>query len=195
MNKKLIILTLALALVLGVAVGGTLAWLTAKTDPVVNTFTVGNIILELKETVSVYKMVPGTDMKKDPTVVVREGSEACYVYVKVEKTIGTVTVGATTYTFDDFLTVAMAEGWEPLPDHSDIYYFASVIQQNDEIQRLPVLKDNKVTTKSTVTKEMLSAITTENGAKLTFTAYAVQREAGDNAVTAWNQTFGAQSGQ
>lgn len=38
-----LVLVLALALIVGVAGGATFAWLTAKTDPVVNTFTYGDI--------------------------------------------------------------------------------------------------------------------------------------------------------
>ena len=49
-NPRLALLTTAITLILCSIIGGTLAWLVADTDPVVNTFTVGNIILELKET-------------------------------------------------------------------------------------------------------------------------------------------------
>ena len=39
MKKKTVALLLSLVLVFGVVAGGTLAWLTQKTDSVVNTFT------------------------------------------------------------------------------------------------------------------------------------------------------------
>ena len=62
--------TLALVLVVAVAsVGGTIAWLTATTDPVVNTFTYGNINIELTETKPTNrqaKIIPGVDIDKDP---------------------------------------------------------------------------------------------------------------------------------
>ncbi|MBQ8648189.1 MAG: hypothetical protein IJ484_08615, partial [Oscillospiraceae bacterium] len=56
MNKErrhgleLAALLLALVLMIGCAIGGTLAWLIADTGPVTNTFTYGNIDLTLDET-------------------------------------------------------------------------------------------------------------------------------------------------
>ena len=49
MKKKAWLSALAVVLVLCCAVGGTLAWLTQKTDAVVNTFTVGDINITLTE--------------------------------------------------------------------------------------------------------------------------------------------------
>ena len=69
---------LALVLVIGCVAGGTVAWLVAKTDPVVNTFTYGNINIALAETTGEdYKIIPGKDISKDPKVTVKGGSEAC----------------------------------------------------------------------------------------------------------------------
>ena len=60
MKKKIFVPVVAAALALCCAIGGTLAWLTDKTDPVVNTFTVGNVDITLAETTGQeYKMVPG----------------------------------------------------------------------------------------------------------------------------------------
>ena len=75
-NKALLVL-LALVLVIGCTVGGTLAWLTAKTETVTNTFTVGDIgTLTLEEATGTviedgkksYTIVPGMDIAKDPKV-------------------------------------------------------------------------------------------------------------------------------
>ena len=57
--KKSIALVLALVLVVGGVVGGTIAWLTDETEEIKNTFTVGNIDIELAETTTNYKMIPG----------------------------------------------------------------------------------------------------------------------------------------
>lgn len=84
LNMKPLALLLALALVVGGVVGGTIAWLTAETGPVVNTFTVGDIEIKLEETAGqTYKVVPGATDKKDPKISVKEGSEPCYVYAFV----------------------------------------------------------------------------------------------------------------
>ena len=47
--KKVAATTAALSLTAAVAVGGTLAWLTAKTDTIENTFTIGNVGIKLQE--------------------------------------------------------------------------------------------------------------------------------------------------
>ncbi len=77
--------TLALVLVVAVAsVGGTIAWLTATTETVTNTFTTSDISIELAETTGdSYKIVPGATVNKDPKATVKSGSEKCYLYVKI----------------------------------------------------------------------------------------------------------------
>lgn len=82
---KLLALLVVMALLIGGAVGGTLAWLIDKTDTVVNTFTAGDINITLTEpnykpTVDgKAKALPGDKLAKDPTVTVEAGSEDCYV--------------------------------------------------------------------------------------------------------------------
>ena len=80
---KLLALLVVMALLIGGAVGGTLAWLIDKTDPVVNTFTAGDINITLDEpnfdSTTAYKILPGDTILKDPTVTVEAGSEDCYV--------------------------------------------------------------------------------------------------------------------
>ena len=49
MKKKATIAVTALLLVLCFAIGGTLAWLKDETKPVVNTFTYGDINIDLSE--------------------------------------------------------------------------------------------------------------------------------------------------
>ena len=112
MKKKAWLSALAVVLVLCCAVGGTLAWLTQKTDAVVNTFTVGDINITLTETEREYKMVPGNTIDKDPIVTVQAGSEACWLFMKVEKSA----------TFDTFVTCAMATGWTALAGPEGVYY-------------------------------------------------------------------------
>ena len=80
--KKKVLSIVAVVLVLCCAIGGTLAWLTDRTNPVVNTFTVGDINIELKESENLnLKMVPGNTIAKDPKVTVKADSEACYLFV------------------------------------------------------------------------------------------------------------------
>ena len=66
-SSRAFIALLALVLVIGCVAGGTVAWLVAKTEPVVNTFTYGNIDIALAEnTGNDYKIIPGKDIPKAP---------------------------------------------------------------------------------------------------------------------------------
>lgn len=171
MKKKIFIPIIALALVCCCVIGGTIAWLTDVTDPVTNTFTVGNIDIELDETTgNDYKMVPGITIEKDPTVTVKANSEDCYLFVKVEKSAN----------FDTFMTFETADGWTVLSEGSNVYY--REVKNNAADQSFSVLKEDQVAVKDTVTKEMMDEITV--APTLTFTAYAVQMQNGEGTFTA-----------
>lgn len=170
--KKKVLSIVAVVLVLCCAIGGTLAWLTAKTDPVVNTFTVGDINIELAETTTDYKMVPGNTIAKDPKVTVKDGSEACWLFVKVEKSTN----------FDQYLSYEMAVGWTALPGVEGVYY--REVSATTADTDFAVLKDNQVKVLDTVTKTMLEAAKTD-APTLTFTAYAVQKDNVTSVTDAW----------
>ena len=161
MKKKIAISIVAVALVLCCAIGGTLAWLTDKTGPVVNTFTVGDINIDLAETTSDYKMVPGNTIAKDPKVTVKANSEACYLFVKVTKSGN----------FDQFLTYEMADGWTQYEGTTDVWY--REVAASNANQEFEVLKNNAVTVKGTVTKGMMTS-SDFTKPTLTFKAAAVQ---------------------
>ena len=166
---------LSAALIVCATVAGTLAWLTDTTAPVVNTFTVGDINIELKETTGeTYKMVPGIELVKDPTVTVKAGSEACWLFVKVDKSVN----------FDGFMTFEMADGWIALSGHAGVYY--RNVDATNADTGFDVLKDKKVTVRDTVTKTDLEGAKT-NAPTLTFTAYAVQKDGINDATTAWGK--------
>ena len=181
-----LVLVLALALIVGVAGGATFAWLTAKTDPVVNTFTYGDINLTLAEnTGSDYKIIPGVAIKKDPLVTVLAKSEACWLFVKVEEE----NWPALTYV-DGENTVRkvnydIADGWTKgdgtnIP--ANVYY--REVDAKDAAQEFPVLKDNKITVSDTLTKIEINEKLTGTP-KLSITAYAIQKDGMDTAANAW----------
>ena len=189
-HKKSLTLVLALALscvllVCGV-VGGTLAWLTADTDPVVNTFTTSDINITLTETTTDFKMIPGWTIDKDPIVTVEAGSEDCYVFLKVEESGGNVTVDDKTCSFEDFIDYEIdSNNWTPLGDSYPGIYYCKYENRNDVDINIKVLaggttsdgyswEPNQVLTLPTVTKDMMNAINADNQPKLTFTAYASQ---------------------
>lgn len=168
-SSRAFIALLALVLVIGCVAGGTVAWLVATTDTVTNTFTYGNINIDLTETTGTnYKVIPGTTIKKDPTVTVKNGSEACYLFVKVEK------VGMFTG-----MSYEIADGWTALEGENGVYYrqVGSVTADAS----FEVIKGNKITVSSDLTKEN---IPTANPT-LKITAYAVQQENIADAATAW----------
>lgn len=163
MKKKTSALFAALVLVLVGTIGGTMAWLTAESGEVVNTFTTSGIDITLAETTGKnYKMVPGYTINKNPTVTVKAGSEKCYLFVKLEKSAN----------FSDFLTYGMADGWGTLPDVSDVYY--RVVDASSADQSFGVLKNDQVVVSGDVTKEMMDSLGKGTYPTLTVTAYASQ---------------------
>lgn len=98
MKKKLMAVALATIIAVMAVAGASLAWLTDSSEKVENTFTVGNITIELKETTSDYKVVPGGTDAKNPSVTVKEKSEKCYVYVLIDNQL--VIDGVTVATLD-----------------------------------------------------------------------------------------------
>lgn len=174
--KKKTIAILSVVLCLCIAVGGTIAWLTDQTDPVENTFTVGDINIDLSESNNLdLKMVPGKKLTKDPEVTVEADSEACWLFVKAEKSTN----------FDTFMTYAVADGWTALTGETGVYYREVAASATDQV--FGVIKDDKVTVKEDVTKAQLEALTADTYPTLTFTAYAVQKEGITSAADAWDK--------
>ena len=180
-SSRTFIAMLALVLVIGCAVGGTVAWLVSSTDPVVNTFTYGDINITLEETTGTsYKIIPGVDIEKDPKVTVKGGSEACYLFVKVEEE------NWPTFTKSDGtrkVKYGIADGWTALTGETGVYYREVGAVTADTF--FDVLAGNVVTVSENLTKTEVSGITTQP--KLTFTAYAVQKDGIADADTAWTK--------
>lgn len=90
--KQILLLMMCAVLLVGATIAGTMAYLTSTKD-VKNTFTVGQVGIELHEkgekprndgTVGLdLHLIPGKAVDKDPTVTVLKGSENCYVRMKV----------------------------------------------------------------------------------------------------------------
>lgn len=189
MKKKSFIMALALVLVFAVAVGGVVAWLTAETTPVKNTFTVGDINITLTETTgNNYQVIPGDTQAKDPKVTVQADSEACYLFVKIDETNNTMTVNGKDVKIVDY---AIATGWtqgketDGIP--TNVYWReVSAVTADTGYYVFSGGTDNHgtVTINDNVTKNQ---ITTANQPTLTFTAYAVQKDNIADAATAWSK--------
>ena len=183
-STKVFLSLLALVLVVGCAVGGTIAWLTATTEPVVNTFTYGKIKIELTETTGTeYKIIPGVNMSMDPKVTVKADSEACWLFVKVAEKGTFVT---------DKVTYSIANGWMPLDatNHPGVYYRevdAVTADTNFNVLTGDATYPNGVVTVSeNLTKAEVNSVAATQPT-LTFTAYAVQKDGINTAADAWAQ--------
>ena len=191
--KKILIAILATVLACVCAVGTTLAYLMDKTAPVKNTFTFGDINITLTETKGTeitdgrsFKVIPGDTIAKDPVVTVQAGSEACYLFIKVEETnnqIGTKKV--VNYTVDTTNTK-----WKALDGNPGVYYIEidSLTATDTPYQVLVGSTDNEkgeVLINSDLTKADLATLAT-NVPTLTFTAYAVQKANVADVAAAWD---------
>ncbi len=183
---KIAALIAAIVLVIGCTAGGTVAWLVSKPAAITNVFTVGNINATLTETAKEFKIVPGVNITKDPVATVTANSEDCYLFVKLtEKNWPAFTeTGSSTRK----VKYEIAQGWTELESEHGVYY--CVVTKNDKAdQNFPVLKDNKVTVSSTLTKEeandMDLAIKKTGAPKLTVAVYAVQKEGMGSVDKAW----------
>ena len=116
------------ALVAALAVGGTMAWFTA-TDSATNTFTVGNVTIDVPEPSwnpdTTTQVVPEDTYAKDPYVTLEAGSADSYAFIVVETPQVTLTDGTasggktTTGNFaeigegedDAFVANKLGDGW------------------------------------------------------------------------------------
>ena len=194
--------TLALVLVVAVAsVGGTIAWLTDKTDPVTNTFTVGDINITLTETFNTdtnndgtndawqAKLIPGTTYDKDPVVTVKAHSEKCYLFVKFEEINNPSN-------YLEYSSNLKESEWTQLDQDTNKNVWYKVVESSTNDQSWNLLAGNQVTVKDTIVKSGTTGITApvmptnENAPQLKYTAYAIQFENMTDAADAWSKVSG-----
>jgi len=190
MKKRSTALLLACVLILGVAIGGTVAWIVDTTDEVRNVFTIGDINIELWEhqanadgtfkgavvregETNTYYFMPGDTLKKDPTVTVLDGSEACYIFVKVIETNNTFGADPVkdvlTYTVDTSV-------WTPYTVEGVYYKVQPAIAKGAEDVNLNVLTDKQVTVNTAITKDLVQTMQTTAIPALSFKAAAIQSD-------------------
>ena len=190
MKKRTLALILALVLVFGAAVGGTIAYLTDTTGPVENTFTVGDIgDLTLTETTgTTYNVIPGVDLDKNPTVAYASDANndvAVYVFVKVTAPDWTVAEDNKTYTkstvsADPALSFTIDDSWTYLTkDGNDYIYYASVDAATDF--SASVISGDSIAVSADITDGEIESLT----GTLTFAAYAIQQDGFTTVNAAW----------
>lgn len=200
-RNKIMLLALCMVALIAVSVLGTMAYLTS-TDTVTNTFTVGKVAITLDEAkvndagvavtpaervkANSYKLMPGHSYTKDPTVHVTDGSENCYIFVKVENGISAFEA-ANEESTDGYKTIAtqiITNGWTKLADN--VYYRSYTNGENAQ-KSFTVFSNFKIADNANnaeATKTSWNAVTAEN-TKITVTAYAIQADGFANADAAW----------
>lgn len=200
-KKRAIAIVLAAVLLIGAVVGGTIAWLTDTTKIVTNTFTIGDINIDLKETSAVddsgnlkqeySSFVPGDKLLKDPTITVDANSEACYLFVKVTDTNNTYN------TSDKYIkwTVRTGSGeWTPVDGHDGYWY--REVEEKDTDQTFYVLTgegtnaNGQVEVNGDITKAEAEAIRTSNKPQIIVKAAAVQKDNIDTVEAAFAKLSG-----
>ena len=190
-NKKFIAILsvfvmLALTMVVGCAVDGTVAWLVSESESSVSTFTLGDINIKLTEAESEsqpLKIIPGVEIRRSLKVTVEPNSEACWLFVKVEETNWPdfkktdETTGKVSY------SVNVPNDWKALEGNPGVYYREV---SAEDAQRGDAYDVNcNVTVSQMLTKAEVNSIAAGTQPRLSFTAYAVQRLGIDDAAAAW----------
>ena len=202
-TKKILALALVAVMLVCTTVAATVAYLTANTGYVNNTFTVGSVAIELDEALvdiygekylkvennaevettkgsedrvkgNDYKLIPGHTYIKDPTVYVNGGSEPCYVFVKVAVSSNVNGV------LDNF---AINSDWIELASVENVYYYKDVVDARSiatsvKVALTPVFTQFKVLDSANV-----SVVTSTDA--ISVDAYAVQADGFTTAAAAW----------
>lgn len=185
-TKKVLILGLCAVLLVAASVLGTMAYLT-DTKSVTNTFTVGNVAITLDEAnvnpdgtkkdesrvaTNTYKLMPGHEYLKDPTVHVTAGSEDCFLFVKVKNGISGI---ETTDAGDKISAQMAAKNWKAVTGVENVYVYTE-----DATNGMPTAVqagDNKVVfEKFIIDGDVDSAKFENNVGNIVVTAYAIQAD-------------------
>lgn len=185
--RKALMLIICAALLVSATVMGTLAYLTSD-DTVTNTFSIGKVEITLTEApvgengkkidgdrvkANKYKLYPGKEYDKDPTVFVDANSEDCYIYV-------TVANGISAIEGDTTIAAQMAtKGWTEI-GNTGVYTDNKVHKPKDEVV---------VFEHFTIDSAVKSVSDYEN-AQIVVKAYAIQKEGFANATAAWEAAKG-----
>lgn len=202
MKKPVMILAIILSAVLLVvaSVMGTLAFLASSTA-VSNTFTVGDVGIEMFETLTdkhgadieevpgkktsdgnSYELIPGKSYIKDPTIYVKDSSVSSYLFVKVKN--GIKTIEAEGNTMKDQM---IANGWQLIKDNAsgeELYLYVGEGNATAEKKTAAVTAATIGGNNTQTSFDIFESFTVKNdvdcsdyaGAKVTLTAFAIQVE-------------------
>ena len=206
-RSKALILTLCAVLLVAASMLGTMAYLTS-TDEVENTFTVGQVKIELDEAkantdgslvagaarvkANSYKLLPGHTYNKDPMVTVLKGSEASYV--KMTVTFSKASALDAIFAPDGADLTSIFNGynstnWIYKGNTEDAtadtrtyeFWYKEAVGAPTADVALDALFDS-ITVPGTITNEQLATI---EGMTITVNAYAIQADGFADAEAAW----------
>ena len=182
------LLVLCAALLVAGSVLGTLAYLKMETEPVKNTFVTGMVEISLYEYavnpetgkktdqitsagVDNIKLVPGREIQKNPFITVGSNSEECYLFAKIVNGL---------YSDAD---IEMVAGWTQIGT-SEYWMYNTKVAANAKVD---------IFTSFTCSTGIENGKDYVNNA-IAITAYAVQAEGFDDALSAWNASGFATNG-
>ncbi len=210
--KKTLTAVVALALVAAVSVAGTMAYLTAKTDVVNNTFTAGslgtdkNLKLELLETPvkqdtnGVYvigddssattkenqylNVMPGTTNYKDPYVNVSNLATDAYLFIEVVNKDPNITAVVDK---DNWTVTELDPTTDGTAKGAKVYMYKTdaFVNSGATLTKVGVLAGNEFTV-GNFTEEQAKDLTFE---PITVKAYMCQAAGFADATAAWNACF------
>ena len=189
-NKKFIAILsvfvmLALTMVVGCAVDGTVAWLVSESESSVSTFTLGDINIKLtgESESQPLKIIPGVEITRSLKVTVEPNSEACWLFVKVEGTNWSHFPDANGTAKVSYSVAGGTDDWKALEGNPGVYY--REVSAGDAQTGVVYDVNCNVTVSQMLTKAEVNSIASGTQPKLSFTAYAVQRYGFTDAAEAW----------
>lgn len=145
-NKKITTLVASLALVAALGIGATLAYF-SDSDEAVNTITMGKIDMDLEEPKfdpdgdgegEIDDVDPGDSVYKDPTIIVKAGSEDAYLRAKITYE------GLTDEKIEQLEAgITFSNGWVKSTD-GYYYYQFKVEKDSEKNQTIPFFTEVKI---------------------------------------------------
>lgn len=187
--KKILVLALAAVLLVAVSIGGTIAYLTDKTEEVENTFSPAEIEITLEETSGTsFALVPSKTYMKNPVVAVDGDKTDVDIWLFVEIVDESAaaylsTYDCTLYDVDTQGNKTAANGWTKGDGTSipETVYYRKVLTI-DTTKSWELIAGNTVTVDVDLGSTELPMPTDD--VKLTYKAYAMQLANGSGEFTA-----------
>jgi len=204
MKKKILVISLTVAVLAITIIGGTLAWFTDEQEAT-NTFTVGNVEIELREPLwdgvlfggtaekqpddstlgknLAVNLVPGREIPKNPQVM-NVGANPCYV-----RLVLTSTDISTAAMWNALITQVMQDKdtvwtWQVAADGSSVYFTYNSIL-NPQAETSAAFGSFKIDENATE-KNVIDVFGADSSFDLVVTAQAIQSEGFDTAADAFN---------